>query len=215
MLRFCPFSRTVFPLLIVVLFPVACHPEPDPVIRNDQEFLSTEKVRVQNDQDDCLEKKTFYRDADQDGFGNPDDSTVACSPPKGYVEDNTDCADDDPRAFPGQRQFFATPRPDGSFDFDCDGKSSIRLTARAFCEEKPETRSCSANSGWDVKPGERIPNCGEAAAWAWNECRSELVAETKEPEEDSPMAISIPSPQKRVQRCWTGRLQWPKRQLCR
>ncbi|UCD34906.1 MAG: multicopper oxidase family protein [Nitrospiraceae bacterium] len=44
---------------------------------------------------------TYYRDADGDGFGDSLDTIQACSPPQGYVTDNTDCDDAEPEVYPG------------------------------------------------------------------------------------------------------------------
>ena len=44
---------------------------------------------------------TWYRDVDNDTFGNPDDSTLACSEPIGYVADMTDCDDGNQSIYPG------------------------------------------------------------------------------------------------------------------
>jgi len=45
---------------------------------------------------DALDKRTWYRDADEDGYGSPSTETpaVACFPPEGFVGDATDCNDD-------------------------------------------------------------------------------------------------------------------------
>lgn len=211
-------SRLVSVVALAVLVTVSCAEEPVQVSRQDREFVFLEKAKEQTADGACTNQKTFYVDADRDGYGDPKKPKTACAPPRGTVEAGTDCADDDPRAFPAQKQFFATPRPDGSFDFDCDGQSSVRLTLRASCEENPETKHCAASSGWDVRASEKIPNCGEAAAWAWNECRTELIPDAPAPavvDPAAPPVISIPSPQKTVSRCWSGKLAWKKRQLCR
>lgn len=58
----------------------------------------------------------WYRDADQDGFGDARIVAVTCEPPFGYVADATDCDDTRSDTFPG-----GTERCDG-FDQNCDGR---------------------------------------------------------------------------------------------
>ncbi|HRZ76481.1 MAG TPA: CARDB domain-containing protein, partial [Bacteroidales bacterium] len=54
----------------------------------------------------------FFRDADGDGFGNPDSLVSVCVQPAGYVAEGSDCDDQDPLAFPGQVWYI---------DYDGDG----------------------------------------------------------------------------------------------
>ncbi|MCK6506754.1 right-handed parallel beta-helix repeat-containing protein [Myxococcota bacterium] len=53
------------------------------------------------DEGSALDAGTFHLDADGDGFGDPDSTTEACQVPRGYVEDDTDCDDDDAAIHPG------------------------------------------------------------------------------------------------------------------
>lgn len=61
---------------------------------------------IDNDCDGRVDEegaRTFYRDRDEDGFGDPGDlvSILECDPPAGYVAIGTDCNDGDPTQNPG------------------------------------------------------------------------------------------------------------------
>ncbi len=59
---------------------------------------------------------TFYRDQDEDGFGDLSSTTVACDAPDGYVADSTDCDDLQGSVYPG------APETCNGADDDCDGE---------------------------------------------------------------------------------------------
>ncbi len=59
---------------------------------------------------------TWYRDADGDGYGYPDDAVEADTCPTGYVGNNTDCDDTDAAVNPGSQEVC-----DDGIDNDCDG----------------------------------------------------------------------------------------------
>ncbi len=72
--------------------------------------------------DNGLTFTTFYADADQDGYGNINDSIVACSQPTGYVSNSSDCDDTNASLNPG-----ATDIPLNGIDEDCSGSDAPLL----------------------------------------------------------------------------------------
>ncbi|MCB9780568.1 MAG: putative metal-binding motif-containing protein [Alphaproteobacteria bacterium] len=68
------------------------------------------------DEDDSYNASTWYQDSDGDGYGG-DNTTTACEPPEGYVEDGGDCDDGDAAYNPGADEDDCTD-PN---DYNCDG----------------------------------------------------------------------------------------------
>lgn len=69
------------------------------------------------DEDDAVDKATWYQDSDSDGFGDASSTVEACDQPTGYVADDTDCDDAADVSNPGAEEIC-----DGD-DNDCDGET--------------------------------------------------------------------------------------------
>jgi len=59
--------------------------------------------------------RTWYGDADGDGYGGDQFLYQGCAPPPGYVDNTDDCDDVNAEAYPG------APESCGGADFNCDG----------------------------------------------------------------------------------------------
>jgi hypothetical protein len=82
------------------------------------------------DEDTATDANTWYRDDDEDTWGDDDDVLTSCSQPSGYEGVGGDCDDDDGDAYPGNiagcddRDLDC----DGSIDSDADGDGASDAT---------------------------------------------------------------------------------------
>lgn len=64
---------------------------------------------------DAIDAQTWYLDSDGDGYGDPNNAVVTCTPAFGYIEKGKDCDDSNDQVHPGAKEAC-----DGS-DANCDG----------------------------------------------------------------------------------------------
>ncbi|HOP03712.1 MAG TPA: putative metal-binding motif-containing protein, partial [Tenuifilaceae bacterium] len=102
--------------------------------------------------------KTWYLDSDNDGFGNPQVSMLACFQPEGYVGNDEDCDDSNPTVSP------ETPEYCDGIDNDCNGEIDdnpidivtwyIDLDSDGFGNSEVTTLSCSQPEGYTYQAGD-------------------------------------------------------------
>jgi hypothetical protein len=78
--------------------------------------------------DDGLLLKTFYKDADNDGYGSTT-ALQACAAPPGYVSRGGDCNANNAKVYPG------APELCDGLDNDCDGILDEGLTQKTFYQD--------------------------------------------------------------------------------
>lgn len=71
----------------------------------------------------------FYADADGDGYGDPEVTTIACDAPEGYVLDNSDCDDTNAAVHPGALEIC------NEIDDNCDGGVDEGLEFTTFYKD--------------------------------------------------------------------------------
>jgi uncharacterized repeat protein (TIGR03803 family) len=76
--------------------------------------------------DEGCNTNTYYRDADNDGYGNPDESVTGNTPPDGYVTNNRDCDDSDAAINPDAAEIC------NGKDDNCNGQTDEGLTQTTY-----------------------------------------------------------------------------------
>lgn len=158
-----------------------------------------------------------YRDFDEDGFPADEPAVDVCPDPSRPEVGNcprlttdralgagvTDCCDFDPRAHPGQTEYFQSVNSCGGFDFDCDGRETIGITAEqngitCSAASLSEAACDAADRAVGSAPGfwsnEGPPPCGVSSLWL-ADCRW-LIGGV-----EAPIDTCFPQPSSRIQRC--------------
>jgi hypothetical protein len=116
----------------------------------------------QNEQN-AINCVTFYRDYDNDGYGDATLTECWCSAGGSSGEfdatNGNDCYDGNSQANPQQTGWFDTHRGDGSFDYNCDLNETRLYTTQGSCDSwyEPPYGDCTIDTaGWDGP----VPACG-------------------------------------------------------
>jgi hypothetical protein len=116
--------------------------------------------------EESIDGSTFYEDNDNDGYGDPNQNIILCSPEAGYVFNNQDCNDDEPQAWTGNTEIC------DDIDNNCDGDIDEGLLTTFYADNDGDERgdpdsaleACTMPSGYV----ENTEDCDDNEPLAWS-----------------------------------------------
>ena len=115
----------------------------------------------------ALDGVLFYRDNDEDGYGDPYYSQRLCAAgdvPDYDVTNNEDCCDFDNQANPSSTAYRTIYNACFSYDWNCNGTNDLETNYTGECSGVTFS-GCNADpEGWV----DEIPSCGDSAEWIFD-----------------------------------------------
>jgi len=132
---------------------------------------------VDNDCDELTDEDVgteFFADTDDDGYGDPGTSVVACELPTGFVVDATDCDDTEPTVYPGAEEIC------DELDNDCNDVVDEGVTLTWYVDLDDDdwgdlsatTEACTEPTGYAAVPGDCDDNDAAVHPDATEVCNS-------------------------------------------
>ena len=111
--------------------------------------------------DDASDAVPWFADNDGDLYGDPAQSNTACTAPAGFVADNTDCDDNEVRAYPGNPELCDGVDNDCNGPIDDDPSDTISVYTDAdgdgFGDDDTEILACEVDTGQSEQSGDGHP----------------------------------------------------------
>ncbi|MFZ5478645.1 MAG: MopE-related protein [Myxococcota bacterium] len=117
--------------------------------------------------DGATDPRTYYQDADGDGYGDSAVSATGCGAPTGYVEADGDCDDADAAKSPGATELCNGADDDCDGEVDSDSPDAVAyhpdVDGDGYGDADTVSSSCSPVSGW-IEDGSDCDD-GDATAY--------------------------------------------------
>lgn len=101
--------------------------------------------------EDASDARTWFLDADGDGYGGTAGTLTGCAAPEGYAASDGDCDDGDLAVHPGADDAWydgVDANCDGADDFDADHDGDRALGYGGDCDDQDPNVSSHAEEGW-------------------------------------------------------------------